>query len=167
MIHIQTMIAATALSLVAGLSFAEEEVPGGFELGVLTCVSDPDTQRNLIVNSKVKVDCEVEYATGATDLYVGESGIAAGIDLNWKRTDTLKYTIIAASRDTRPNSGALAGKYVGGKGSLTLGVGGGVGALVGGGEKNLTLQPLALEGSKGLGIAAGVSYLILKAAPAE
>ena len=43
--------------------------------------------------------------------------------------------------------------------SVTLGYGGGAGALVGGSDSNLTLQPLALEGSKGLGVAAGASYL--------
>ena len=38
------------------------------------------------------------------------------------------------------------------------------GVLVGVGDTNLTLQPLALESSKGLGIAGGGGYLTLKSA---
>ncbi|NEX22479.1 DUF992 domain-containing protein [Thiorhodococcus mannitoliphagus] len=74
------------------------------------------------------------------------------------------YTVLAASQNTTPGAGALAGKFVGGKGSVSLGVGGGAGALVGAGKENLTLQPLTLEKSKGLEIAGGVRYLTLKLA---
>ena len=34
--------------------------------------------------------------------------------------------------------------------------------LVGGGKKNITLQPIALEGGSGLGAAAGAGYLFLE-----
>jgi hypothetical protein len=59
----------------------------------------------------------------------------------------------SASQDTNPGADALAGRFVGGKGSVTLGLGGGAGALIGAGAQNPTLQPLMLEASKGLGIA--------------
>lgn len=59
----------------------------------------------------------------------------------------------SASQDTNPGPDALAGRFVGGKGSVTLCLGGGAGVLVGAGEQNPTLQPLMLETSKGLGIA--------------
>jgi hypothetical protein len=76
----------------------------------------------------------------------------------------LKHLLMAtaASQDNTPGAGGLAGKFVGGKGSVTLGYGAGAGVLVGGSDRNLTLQPLALEGSKGLGVAGGVSYLTLE-----
>jgi hypothetical protein len=34
-------------------------------------------------------------------------------------------------------------------------------------NRNLTLQPLALEGSKGLDVAAGISFLTLQHKPSE
>jgi len=42
----------------------------------------------------------------------------------------------------------------------------GVGAavLVGGGDKSFSLQPLALEGSTGLGLSGGVGYLYIEPA---
>ncbi len=163
------LIVTAALSMAAANVVIAQEDPakGGFKIGVLTCQSDPSTQKNLIVSSSVKVDCELKYNNGKADHYTGESGVAAGVDLNWKRTDVLKYAVLSASQDATPGAGGLAGKFMGGKGSVTLGYGAGAGVLVGGSDKNLTLQPLALEGSKGLGVAAGVSFLTLQHKPAE
>lgn len=166
---IEYIIATVSLTLLGHAVIAADSEPaadakGGFAIGVLTCMSDPETQKNLVVASKVAVACELKYNNGKLERYVGETGIGLGLDLNWKREDKLIYTVLAASQDTTPGAGALAGRFVGGKGSVTLGVGGGAGVLVGAGEQNLTLQPLTLEASKGLGIAGGVSYLTLKPA---
>ncbi len=157
----QLIVAATFAFITSGFAVAEEAGKGGFELGILTCKSEPGTRENYIVASKVQVSCEFKYNNGKVERYVGETGVGVGLDLNWKREDTLAYTVMAASQDTTPGAGSLAGKFAGGKGSVTLGYGAGAGVLVGGGKENLSLQPLALEGSKGLGIAAGVSYLTL------
>lgn len=156
------------LGLIAAFAMAEEAAKdGGFKLGVLSCTSDPSTQKNLGVHSSVQVACEFKREDGSVDKYVGESGIGLGLDLNWKREDELKYAVMAAVQDKTPGTGDLAGKFLGGKGNVSLGVGGGVGVLVGGSDKNITLQPLAVEKSKGWSLAGGVSYLTLKAAPAE
>lgn len=165
---IAAMALVPAMALVtSGVTAEEEQAKGGFKLGVLTCQSDPDTQKNLVVHSSVQVSCELKYNNGKVEHYTGKSGVAAGVDLNWRRTDVLKYAVLSASQDTTPGAGALAGKFMGGKGSVTLGYGAGAGVLVGGSDTNLTLQPLALEGSKGLGVAAGVSFLTLEHKPAE
>ena len=158
-----TLIASLLLSTVP-VQAEEAATKGGFQIGILTCHSLADSQKNLLVHSSIQLDCTLKYNNGKEEHYQGTSGIAAGLDLNWKRTDVLKYAVLAASQDTTPGAGALAGKFVGGKGSLTLGYGAGAGVLVGGGEANLSLQPLALEGSKGLGIAGGVSFLTLEKA---
>jgi len=141
----QILLMVTITTLAAtGPTMAEEASPGGFQVGILTCNSTPESQKNLIVASSVELDCELKYNNGEVDYYSGKSGIAAGLDVNWKRSDVLKYAVLAASQDTTPGAGALAGRFVGGKGSVTLGYGGGAGALVGGSDSNLTLQPLAL-----------------------
>jgi hypothetical protein len=158
------LVLIASISLFTTTALAEEPTTGGFQIGVLTCLSNPETQKNRLVASKVAVDCELKYNNGKVERYVGETGIRLGVDLNWKREDKLIYTVLAASQDTTPGAGALAGKFAGGKGAVSLWVGGGAGVLVGGGKENLTLQPLALEKSKGFGIAGGVSYLRLQPA---
>jgi hypothetical protein len=44
----------------------------------------------------------------------------------------------------------------------SVGVGAGAAVLVGGGFKDFSLQPVALEGNIGLGAAAGLGYLYLE-----
>jgi len=58
--------------------------------------------------------------------------------------------------------GALAGTYVGASAGATVGVGVGVNALVGGGNKQITLQPVSVEGNTGLNLAAGVAEIKLE-----
>jgi len=47
---------------------------------------------------------------------------------------------------------ALAGKYVGATGDVSLGVGAGAKVLVGGSHQTVTLQPVSVEGRRQLGI---------------
>ena len=58
--------------------------------------------------------------------------------------------------------GALTGGYVGGTASATVGVGVGANVLVGGGSGQVTLQPVSVEGSKGLNVAAGLAEVSLQ-----
>jgi hypothetical protein len=57
--------------------------------------------------------------------------------------------------------GALTGGYVGATASATVGVGVGANVLVGGGSGQVTLQPVSVEGSKGLNVAAGLAEVAL------
>jgi hypothetical protein len=61
--------------------------------------------------------------------------------------------------------GALAGTYVGATASATVGVGAGANVLVGGGSGQVTLQPVSVEGSVGLNVAAGIGEVELRKAP--
>lgn len=133
---------------------------GGVEIGLLTCNSIEGTRQNLLVYSSIDVTCVLKTPYGH-ETYIGSTGIGLGADLNWSRSETMFFTVLAATSDTRVGSHALAGKYFGAKGSATVGVGWGAGAFVGAGPKNITLQPVALEYSTGLGAAAGLSYLFL------
>ena len=58
--------------------------------------------------------------------------------------------------------GALAGDYGGATASATVGVGAGANVLVGGSNKQITLQPVSVEGSVGLNVAAGIASVTLK-----
>ena len=155
-------LAAGALALAAPVQQASAE--GGVQIGVLTCNTVEGTRVNLLIHSTVDVECVFRAAGGGEERYKGETGIGLGVDLNWRRNETIPFTVISAQGDVRIGAHSLAGKYGGAKASATVGVGAGAAVLVGGGANNITLQPLALEGSTGLGVAAGLGYLYLEPA---
>jgi hypothetical protein len=95
--------------------------------------------------------------------YQGETGIGLGIDLNWNKTESIAFTVFGATANVS-GSHPLAGKYLGGRASAAAGIGAGVQALVGAGANHFTLQPLALESARGVGVAAGLGYLYLEPA---
>ena len=68
------------------------------------------------------------------------------------------------SRRARSAKGALAGDYGGATASAAVGAGVGANVLVGGSSKQITLQPVSVEGSAGLNVAAGVAAVTLKPA---
>ncbi|MBM3565458.1 MAG: DUF992 domain-containing protein, partial [Alphaproteobacteria bacterium] len=92
----------------------------------------------------------------------GETGIALGADLNLKGIERISFAVLAATSDYTVGSYALSGRYVGAKASASAGVGAGAAVLIGGGSKNISLQPVALEGNTGLGAAAGLGYLYIE-----
>ena len=69
------------------------------------------------------------------------------------------------SRRAASLAGALAGNYAGGTASATVGVGVGANVLIGGSSQQVTLQPVSVEGSIGLNVAAGIGAVELVYAP--
>ena len=134
---------------------------GGIKVGVLHCRNVPGTRSTILIQSTVEISCKFVTPDG-TEAYRGETGIALGIDLNITKTERMAFTVLMGTSDTSLGGFSLEGRYYGVKASATVGGGAGVAILVGGGDKNVTLQPLALEGSYGLGVAAGVGYLYLR-----
>ncbi len=149
---------AVGLSLIALPAMAGEG-HGGLKIGVLSC-KKVEGGYNLLIHSVSNVQCEFSSAAGK-EMYKGESGVALGLNLEWNPAETILFTVLAGTGDVRIGQYALAGNYYGAKVSATVGVGTGVQALVGGGDNNISLQPLALEGSTGLGASGGLSYLYL------
>ena len=135
----------------------------GLEVGLLTCSVVPGSRVNLVVRSTADVICQYTKG-GAAENYVGETGIALGVDLSFRQDEKMAFTVLSASADIAPGSNALAGKYVGGEISAAAGLGLGAKALFGGGAKNVGLQPVALASSKGLGASGGLSFLYIEPA---
>ena len=92
---------------------------------------------------------------------MGEMGMSIGIDLQQKSNAQTVFAVIAVSSDTRTEAYSLEGSYVGGMASAALGIGAGASVMIGGGNKNFSLHPVAVETSTGLGAALGISYLTL------
>ena len=86
-----------------------------------------------------------------------------GADIGYLRSGVILWAVVAPSNTLQP--GALAGNYAGATASITPGYGGGVNALVGGMHKSIALQPVSIEGNKGLNVAAGVSTMNLHYVP--
>lgn len=155
---LQTLIIA---AFVTGLYSANASAEGGIEVGVLSCNVVPGSRVNLLIRSTADVECTYENG-GVTEEYRGETGIALGLDLSFRSNEKMVFTVFAATDDVRPGAKALGGKYVGGQVSAAAGLGLGAKALVGGGAKNIGLQPLALETSTGIGIAGGLGFLYIE-----
>jgi hypothetical protein len=158
-------LAKLALMAIAGTVLASMGpsvlAAGGVQLGVITCTVIPGSRVNLLIRSTADVEC-VFNNQGTNEYYIGETGIAFGLDLSFKENEKMAFTVIAASEDVQPGAHALAGRYGGGQASAAVGVGVGAKVLIGGGDKNISLQPVALETSTGLGASAGLGFLYLE-----
>ena len=157
------MFAAGVLALTAAQGAVAAEM-AGVQLGILKCKVIPGSRVNLLIRSTADVNCTFE-AGGVVEKYRGETGIALGVDLSFKNDEQMAFGVIAASKDVTPGSYSLAGKYVGGTASAAAGVGVGAKVLVGGGKNNISLQPLALEASTGIGASGGLGFLYIEKAP--
>jgi len=153
------------MTLIASLLAAVPAYAGnstaGTKIGVLTCNSVPGSGLNLLIHSTVDVKCKFESTDGSgTEHYIGETGVGLGIDINYKLERHLLFTVFAA--DTARGNHKLAGKYIGGGASATVGIGGGAQFLIGGSNRSVSLQPV-IEGSTGVGVSGGITYLFLQA----
>lgn len=161
--NINKLVAAlvTLLALFS-LSFQVQagETKSGAKIGVLTCITQPNTGISLIIHSTTDVKCSFSATGGGgVENYVGETGVGLGVDMRFDRETHLVYTVFAVEK---VGSYKLAGKYVGGGASVTAGAGVGAQILFGGGPDSISLQPV-IEGSTGLGLSAGITYLFLQA----
>ena len=156
------LVTLAAVAVLAVLVAPATIAAGGIEIGVITCSVVPGSRVNLLIRSTADVECEFNNQ-GTIEKYVGETGIALGLDVSFRRDEKIAFTVIAASDDVRPGAGALAGKFVGGELTASAGLGLGAKALIGGGNQNVGLQPLALEANQGFGLSGGIGFLYLQA----
>jgi len=132
------------------------------EIGILTCKTIPGSRVNLLIRSTTDVNCEFKDSQGKVEQYKGESGIALGLDLSFKSDETFAFSVISSST-AGAGSHSLAGKYVGGKASASLGVGLGAAVLVGGSDDNFGLNPIAIGTNQGIGASVGIGFLYIEA----
>ena len=130
---------------------------GGTKIGLLTCKTSASL--GLIIGSHQKISCSFKPDNGPPENYQGSIG-RLGLDLGVKGGGVMTWAVFAPVNGY--HHGALAGTYVGGSGSASLGVGVGANALVGGSHKSIALQPLSVEGNVGVNLALGVAGLTLR-----
>ena len=128
-----------------------------FRVGMLQCDSTPRV--GLVLGSAQSLRC-VFRANNSSRRYVYEGRIRrVGIDLGVTSLGTFSWAVFA--RNSRVGPGTLRGNYVGASGNFAFGPGIGANVLVGGSRRTIALQPLSVERSIGLNLAAGVSNLTL------
>ncbi|MDI7864231.1 DUF992 domain-containing protein [Rhizobiaceae bacterium n13] len=147
---------ALVLATIGGIGAASAEHA---EVGQLDC--DVSAGIGVIVGSKQDVSCEFKpSAPGPSVKYVG-SITEFGLDIGTVKEGRLTWLVFNV---TGKPVGGLAGTYRGVEADASLGLGGGAKVLVGGDRESVSLQPLSVEGEKGLNLAVGVAALRLREA---
>ncbi|MBS0520275.1 MAG: DUF992 domain-containing protein [Proteobacteria bacterium] len=151
-----SLLSVGAAALVAFGGTAEAQNKGGANVGTLTCKVSGGM--GFIIGSSKDLNCLFVRNDGIAEKYTG-SITRFGVDIGYTKEGHMVWLVFAPGALA---PGSIAGDYVGGTAQATIGAGGAVNVLVGGGAQNITLQPVSVEGTKGLNVAAGVAGVTLK-----
>ena len=146
--------AATALALSAGAAAAQSRV----EVGTLDCAVAPSV--SFIVGSVRELRCAFLPAPGGRPDHYRGIVRRIGVDIGVSAGGRLVWAVYAPTN--RIGRKDLVGNYGGASAGVAVGAGVGANALWGGSNNTIALQPISVEGSMGVGIAAGVAGLELR-----
>src|ERR1700739_427566 len=142
------------------IATAAQAAPHGVKVGELTC--NVASGWGFVFGSSKDLHCTFRPSGRPAEHYTGSIS-KFGVDIGYTEGGVLVWGVFAPSSDVR--QGALQGDYGGASASATVGVGVGANVLVGGLDKSIALQPLSVEGNKGLNVAAGIGAISLHSAP--
>jgi hypothetical protein len=145
-------VAAAFMSLAATASRAEP-----LKIGLLKC--HVAAGAGLVLFGKRELNCHFHPDDGRPEHYVGSID-RFGLDIGETGPGVLAWLVFAPT--VGPNHGALAGAYVGGGATATVGIGVGANALIGGLERSIALQPVSFQAQTGLNVNAGLTALTLR-----
>lgn len=150
--QIVAILAAAAAGLLAfqAPAFAQSGPPAGR----LNCGVGVGGGLGLVVTSQRPMECRFTPRRGPTQRYVGVVR-NFGLDLGSIRSSTMSWRVYGPY--ARAPLGALAGRYGGATVGASAGTGGSANLLVGGNNGDVTLQPLSLQGARGINVAIGVT----------
>ncbi len=150
---------STALALLATAAVPmAAQTRSGVNAGSLTCTVAGGV--GFVFGSSKELTCIFSRSNGVAERYTGTIK-KFGVDIGFTKEAQIVWLVFA------PGSigpGALAGAYAGGTASATVGAGAGANVLIGGSNKQVSLQPVSVEGSVGLNVAAGIAEVELRAA---
>jgi hypothetical protein len=127
--------------------------------GMLTC--HVGSGYGFVFGSSRKLNCT--YAgNGRVEHYTGDIS-KFGVDIGYLQSGVIIWAVLAPTTDLA--AGALSGGYGGLTAGASVSVGGDASALIGGSNREVSLQPLSIEGDKGLNVAAGIASITLKFRP--
>lgn len=155
MTRLGTLLLGIATTVVLTASQAQSQQ--GVQLGVLNCRGGASV--GFIVGSVTNLGC-VLTGTGRPDQPYVATIRKVGLDLGITEETALSWAVFAPVNYSGP--GDISGNYAGAQSSASVGVGVGANVLVGGSQNSIALQPLSLQGSIGLNVAAGLQSLELR-----
>ena len=152
------LLLGTAVA-VTGLAFASASyaAPAGVKVGTLNCNVAGGV--GFVFGSTKDLACSYEPTKAAVEHYAGTIS-KWGVDIGFTGKGKLVWAVFAPTSDVRP--GAIEGEYAGATAQANVGVGLGANVLIGGLDKSIALQPVSVEGSTGLNVAAGIGQISLK-----
>lgn len=154
-------IAICALGLAAGsLILATPAQAQGVQVGTLTC--NVASGFGFVFGSSRAINCTFAPPGGPPQHYVGSID-RFGVDIGYLQGGVIIWTVVAPTANVAP--GSLAGTFGGATASATVGVGLGANVLVGGSGNSIALQPVSIQGTTGLNVAAGIAALTLTFQP--
>jgi hypothetical protein len=145
------------IATTAVLTASQAQSQQGVQLGVLNCRGG--ASMGFVVGSVTNLGC-VLTGTGRPDQPYVATIRKVGLDLGITEQTALSWAVFAPVNYSGP--GDISGNYAGAQSSASLGVGVGANVLVGGSQNSIALQPLSLQGSVGLNVAAGLQSLELR-----
>ena len=96
----------------------------------LTCDTIEGTGLNLIFHSSSDVRCTFKDDAGSEQWYMGETGMAIGLDLKWNKEQTIYLGVLSSTQEFAPEGDFLTGGYGGVKAEASVGAGVGVSLTV-------------------------------------
>jgi hypothetical protein len=154
-------VAFTALGLVTGgLALSDPARAQGVQVGALTC--NVESGFGFIVGSSRAVDCTFSSPNGPPQHYVG-SIRKLGIDIGYLQSGVMVWSVVAPTINFAP--GSLSGSYGGVTAGVAVGIGAGANVLVGDSGNSIALQPVSVEGTTGLDVAAGIAEMTVSFEP--
>lgn len=161
LLNLATVTAAAVLmALTSAQVMAQSSpLPTAVKAGYLNC--NEASGWGFVVGSSRALKCTFTSNSGTTQRYIG-SITKLGVDIGYVSGGVILWAVLAPTSD--PGDGALAGSYVGVTAGATVAGGGTANLLVGGSDKSISLQPISIEGTTGLNLAAGFAAVELKPA---
>jgi len=150
--HSRPVLAAVVAAAGLLVSSVPSSAQSGPPAGSLTC--NVGGGIGLIVTSQRPMHCTFTPRRGPSQRY---TGIVRnfGLDLGSIRSTTMSWRVYGPY--ARAPFGVLTGRYAGATAGGSAGVGGSANLLVGGNNDEVTLQPLSLQGARGVNVAVGVT----------
>jgi len=154
---------AVTLSAAPNARAQDEKAPtkSTTKIGYLSC--HVASGWGFIFGSSRKLQCTYTPAEKGKKIENYSGSISKfGADIGYLQSGVILWTVLAPAVKISTPAGLLAGHYGGATASATIGLGIGGNLLVGGMDGSIALQPLSIEGTTGLNVAAGVAMIDLK-----
>jgi hypothetical protein len=154
-------MASAVLAFAASAPAHAQSDGSGVRVGVLTC--NEASGWGLVFGSSHRIHCTLSNEDDRVVARYKGNIDKFGVDVGYQSGGVLIWAVIAPTNGPKP--GSLNGHYAGLTAGASVGVGASANLLVGGLDRSIALQPLSVEGMKGLNLAAGIGGMTLEWVP--